>query len=90
MNIGGLGLLFLVVAGAVAGMYAIAAIVSMLPPVDGWGNTVINSTNLTQANVSATAQVVPTTAVFLTLIIAGVILASIFLFVVYGIGKRRL
>lgn len=73
-------LLILVVAGAVVGMYAIAANVSMNAPVDGYGTITPESDNLTRSNVSAVAQVVPTTAVFLALIVAAIVLAVVVIY----------
>ena len=93
MRIGGLMLLMVMVAGAVVGMYAIASTLNMSPPVDSSGATVSNATNMTQQNVTAIAKVVPTAGVFIALILAVIVLASV---VVYfaaanpGMKSRRM
>lgn len=86
MRIGGLMLLLILVAGAVVGMYAIAANVSTVAPVDSSGNTVSNATNMTQQNVTAIAQVAPTAGVYLGLMVAILVLAMIVVFFALGRG----
>jgi hypothetical protein len=93
MRIGGLMLLMVMVAGAVVGMYAIAANVSTTAPVDSSGVTVSNATNLTQQNVTAIAKVVPTAGVFVALIVAVLVLAVIIIFFASmnpGMKSRRM
>jgi hypothetical protein len=93
MRIGGLMLLMVMVAGAVVGMYAIAANLNTSPPVDSAGNTVSNATNMTQQNVTAIARVAPSAGAVIALILAVLVLASI---VVYfaasnpGMKSRRM
>jgi hypothetical protein len=89
MRLGGLMLLMVMVAGAVVGMYAIAANVSMKAPVDAYGQTVSNATNMTQANVSAIATVAPTAGVFVAMLIAVLVLAVVVVYFAAAGGGRR-
>ena len=87
MKLGGLGLILVAVAGAVFGMYAIAANLNMTAPVDTYGSTVSQATNLTQQNVSAVAQVAPTAGVFIALIVAVILLVVMVLY--FGNAFKR-
>lgn len=89
MRIGGLMLLMVMVAGAVVGMYAIAANVSMAAPVDSAGNTVSNATNTTMATVATVSQVAPTAGVFIALIVAVLVLAAIVVYFAAANGGGR-
>ena len=89
MRIGGLMLLMVMVAGAVVGMYAIAANVSMAAPVDVYGQTVTYATNLTLQNVTAIARVAPTAGIFVALIIAVIVLAVIVVYFAAAAGGRK-
>ena len=82
-------LLMVMVAGAVVGMYAIAANVSTTAPVDSSGITVSNATNMTQQNVTAIAKVVPTAGVFVALIVAVLVLAAIVVYFAAANGGGR-
>lgn len=89
MRIGGLMLLMVMVAGAVFGMYAIAANVNTSAPVDSSGNTVSNATNMTQQNVTAIAKVAPTAGVFIALILVVIVLAVVVVYFAAAAGGRK-
>lgn len=82
-------LLMVMVAGAVVGMYAIAANVNMQPPVDSAGNTVSNATNVTQQTVATVSQVAPTAGIFVALIIAVIVLAVVVIYFASAAGGRK-
>lgn len=89
MRIGGLMLLIVMVAGAVFGMYAIAANLNMSAPVDSSGNTVSNATNMTAQNVTDIAKVAPTAGVFVALLVAVVVLAAVVVYFAAAAGGRK-
>ena len=80
MRLGGIMLLLVCCAAGVVGMYAIAATLNTSAPVDTYGNTVSNATNLTQQNVSAIAQVAPTAGAFVALIVVVIVLAIVVIY----------
>ena len=88
MNIGGAVLIILVVAVAVVGMYAIAANTSMTPSADAYGRMPTVQDNLTRSNVSAAAEIAPTSTVFLALIGGGIVMFGAVIFLVAALNHK--
>lgn len=73
-------LLLMAVAGAVFGMSFALATMTTSPPVDSMGNTPSVAANLTQQNVTAVANIAPTTGVFVAFMAVAVLLAIVIVY----------